>query len=275
MNTIQFAGEWSKSFEVQWHSHEYWELVYCTGGGGMFKFKSGAVLPYREGDTVAIPPGERHANLSREGFSNIHVQMADPAFPSPSVFRVADDTERHLRAAFSQAKFYYLSDINKRDMVLSALGDLITCYLIVYRDNTEFSRPVEEIRTLIIREYARPDFALDEAIRAMPFHYDYLRKLFKKEMGLTPLEYMTKLRMKKAESLLCGGAAGYTVSEVAELCGYENALYFSRVFKKYFGQPPSALAARNRGTGGNAFPESGEGEEAPSEAVPGENISVL
>ena len=81
MNTIQFAGECSKSFEVQWHTHEHWELVYCTGGGGTFKFKNGMVLPYREGDTVAIPPGERHANLSQEGFSNIHVQMADPAFP--------------------------------------------------------------------------------------------------------------------------------------------------------------------------------------------------
>ena len=44
-------------------------------------------------------------------------------------------------------------------------------------------------------------FALDEQIRAMPFHYDYLRKLFKKEMGMTPLEYLTRMRMKKAESL--------------------------------------------------------------------------
>lgn len=277
MNTIQFAGECSKSFEVQWHTHEHWELVYCTGGGGTFKFKNGMVLPYREGDTVAIPPGERHANLSQEGFSNIHVQMADPAFPSPAVFRVVDDAERHLRATFSQAKFYYLSDINKRDMVLSALGELIACYMAVYRDNTEFSKPVEQIRTLIIREHARPGFALDEAIRAMPFHYDYLRKLFKKEMGLTPLEYMTKLRMRKAEALLGGmGVTGYTVGEVAELCGYENALYFSRVFKKYFGRPPSALAARNRGGGGgSAFPGPGEGEAGPPELPPEGKISVL
>ena len=247
MNTIRFAGEFSKSFEVQWHTHDYWELVYCTSGDGMFKFKNGMELPYREGDAVSIPPGELHANLSQAGFSNIHIQMDDPAFPGTSAFRVADDAERHLREAFSQAKFYYLSDINKRDMVLSALGDLIACYLVVYRDNTELSKPVEQIRTLIIREYARPDFALDEAIRAMPFHYDYLRKLFKKEMGLTPLEYMTKLRMKKAESLLTGtGATGYTVSEVAELCGYENALYVSRVFKQYFGQAPSALSAKNQ-----------------------------
>ena len=139
-----------------------------------------------------------------------------PKPASPAVFRVADDAERHLRATFSQAKFYYLSDINKRDMVLSALGELIACYMAVYRDNTEFSKPVEQIRTLIIREHARPGFALDEAIRAMPFHYDYLRKLFKKEMGLTPLEYMTKLRMRKAEALLGGmGATGYTVGDVA------------------------------------------------------------
>ena len=86
--------------------------------------------------------------------------------------------------------------------MLAALGELITSYLIVFRSNNEFSAPVEHIQNLIINNYAECNFALDEQIRTMPFHYDYLRKLFKKEMGLTPLEYLTQMRMKKAEMML-------------------------------------------------------------------------
>jgi len=190
---------------------------------------------------VAIPPRLRHTNVSREGFTNIHVRMDDPAFSDRTPFRVADDDERHLKEAFLQVKYYYLADIHKRELVLNALGELIASYLVVYRSNSEFSEPVEQIRNMIIRNYAEPSFALDEAIRTMPFHYDYLRKLFRKEMGITPLEYMTGLRMKKAEVML--GAMwtkDYSVTEIAQLCGYEDALYFSRVFKKHFGCAPTA-----------------------------------
>lgn len=248
MNTILFVGEHSKTFDVQWHSHDNWELVYCTGGEGTFQFDSGTILHYREGDIVAIPPRELHANVSQGGFTNIHIRMEDPSFPYKSPFRVSDDLERHLHVAFKHAQYYILADIKKRELVLTALGELISSYMVVFRSNAEFSEPVEQIRSVILRDFARVDFALDEAIRAMPFHYDYLRKLFKKEMGVTPLEYMTKLRMKKAETMLAAMSNDYSVAEIAELCGYDDALYFSRVFKKSFGCSPSAFA-KNRQPG--------------------------
>ncbi len=249
MNNIVFVGEHAVTFEVRWHTHDYWELVYCTSGGGTFQFENGTVLPYREGDMVAIPAREMHANCSQEGFTNIHMRMADPSFPYKSAFRIADDPERHVREAFCQAKFYYLSDIKRSELVLSALGELISSYVVLFRSNTEYSEPVEAIRSLILRNFAERHFALDEEMQKMPFHYDYLRKLFKKEMGVTPLEYMTRMRMKKAESLLLSmGAQDYSVAEVAGLCGYEDPLYFSRVFKKTFGVSPSIYAS-NAGAG--------------------------
>ena len=58
-------------------------------------------------------------------------------------------------------------------------------------------------------------------------------------MGQTPLEYLTHLRMKTAERMLTLWADGYTIAEVAEMCGFDNALYFSRIFKKYHGCSPS------------------------------------
>lgn len=240
MNEILFVGEHPKTYDVRWHSHENWELVYCTSGQGAFRMKSGEAISYQAGEVVVIPSREIHANSSTGGFTNIHITIADPAFVDRTVFRVTDDKDRSLLSAFTQAKIYYSSDINRRELVLAALGDLIVSYVVVFRSNTEFSKPVEQIRNSIRRNYANPDFALDQVIREMPFHYDYLRKLFKKEVGSSPLEYLTSLRMQSAEKLLTAMWSNeYSISEVAQMCGYGDPLYFSRVFKKHFGCSPT------------------------------------
>lgn len=243
MNSILFVGEHSRTFDVLWHTHDQWELVYCTSGKGIFRFENGSSIEYKEGQVVAIPPNECHANSSAEGFTNLYMHMENPSFPYRSAFRLDDDAQNHLRIAFTEAKFYFLADIQRRELVLAALGELITSYLIVFRSNNEFSAPVERIRSIIINNYADCNFALDEQIRTMPFHYDYLRKLFKKEVGITPLEYLTQMRMKKAEMMLSAmWGSDYSIAEISALCGFDDALYFSRVFKKHYGCAPSEFA---------------------------------
>lgn len=233
-------GEHPKTYDVRWHSHEHWELVYCTGGRGSFSFENGTTIHYQAGEVVVIPPHERHTNSGKDGFTNIHLTMQDPSFPYHTAFRVMDDQDNCMHMAFSLAKTYYMTDIKMRELVLASLGNLIASFIVVFRSNTEFSEPVEKIRNAIIRNYSKAEFALDEFIREMPSHYDYLRKLCKKEVGVSPLEYMTNLRMKSAETLLTAMWTNeYTISEIAQMCGYENSLYFSRVFKKHFGCAPS------------------------------------
>ena len=50
-------------------------------------------------------------------------------------------------------------------------------------------------------------------------------------------DYLTKLRMEKAAELLSTGK--YKVREVAEMTGYSDAFYFSKVLKKYLGVTPA------------------------------------
>lgn len=243
MNAILFVGEHARTYNVHWHNHDVWELVYCTGGEGAFQFENGERLAYKTGDAVAIPPGVRHANYSSSGFTNLHLTMEAPSFPQRDAFRVSDDSEGHLKNAFREAKFYYISDMKRKELILAALGELISGYMVVYHSNSEFSQPVEQLRSVIIDRYAEPEFSLEEAIGKLPFHYDYVRKLFKKEMGMSPLAYQTRLRMRKAELMLSAmWTSGYSVGEIAGLCGFENALYFSRVFRKHFGMSPSQYA---------------------------------
>ena len=246
MNTIVFAEEQSRTFHVKLHTHETWELVYCVSGGGTFRLHDGRCIPYREGEIVAIPPDTPHENIGEEGFSNIHVNLANPTFPYRDVFKVQDQ-DGLLYHSFSAAGHYYAAHKIKKELILASLGDLIASCLVVFRSNTAFSEPVEQIRQEILKNYAVPGFALDEFIRTMPFHYDYLRKIFKKEVGMSPLEYMTGLRMKNAERLLTTeDVKDCSVGEIARRCGYENSLYFSRVYKKYYGCSPMQYIHKRR-----------------------------
>ena len=107
------------------------------------------------------------------------------------------------------------------------------------RSKDGLSKAVEELRDVILESYADPYFDLEKSIRSFPLHYDYLRKLFKTELGRSPLEYLTDLRMYKARELLSDEKRNRPIAKVAEDCGFSDALYFSRVFKKSKGVPPS------------------------------------
>ncbi|WP_163537476.1 AraC family transcriptional regulator [Gracilibacillus sp. YIM 98692] len=66
--------------------------------------------------------------------------------------------------------------------------------------------------------------------------YRFIHK-FKAVTGTTPIKYITDIRINEAKRLL--SETSFNVSEVAMIVGYENPLYFSRVFRKVVGMPPS------------------------------------
>ena len=74
----------------------------------------------------------------------------------------------------------------------------------------------------------------------------YLSRLFKQELGLTFIEYLTGVRMKSA-SILAKNTR-MSVNEIAAKVGYNNTTYFARVFKKYSGKSLSEfrMDARKR-----------------------------
>ena len=65
----------------------------------------------------------------------------------------------------------------------------------------------------------------------------YFIKLFKKNFGVSPQEYYAKLIIDKSSHLLIN--TDYNISEIAKLCGIDDALYFSRMFKKHTSVSPS------------------------------------
>ncbi|MBR6086195.1 MAG: helix-turn-helix domain-containing protein [Spirochaetales bacterium] len=68
---------------------------------------------------------------------------------------------------------------------------------------------------------------------------DYLTRVFKKELGLAPWDYLNRYRVWLAGTLLRN--TGMSVYDVAEATGFQDQAYFCRVFKKIRGYSPSRL----------------------------------
>ena len=71
-----------------------------------------------------------------------------------------------------------------------------------------------------------------------------LTEHFKKEFGITIMEYVTKKRMQLAERLLI--TTDKTLGEIALMSGFSDVEYFSRVFKRYHSTPPGEWRKDNK-----------------------------
>lgn len=65
--------------------------------------------------------------------------------------------------------------------------------------------------------------------------------VFRESTGRSPKRYQTEIRMNEARMLL--ESTGYPVAEIALMVGYDNPLYFSRLFRAHVGMSPSAYRA--------------------------------
>ena len=67
-------------------------------------------------------------------------------------------------------------------------------------------------------------------------------QIFKKMVGTTPQKYIENKRLEAAKGLLM--ASKLRISEIANMVGYHDAYYFSRIFKKVYGISPREFAKR-------------------------------
>lgn len=80
------------------------------------------------------------------------------------------------------------------------------------------------------------DFTNNELLEIANLSPSYFIRLFKKETGKTPQQYLVELKIEKAKELL--SFSNYTVTEICFLCGFSEHSHFSKVFKKLTGLTP-------------------------------------
>ncbi len=108
------------------------------------------------------------------------------------------------------------------------------------------NRDVSHIRNkkfLEILDYINSNYAscvkLSSLSQRFSLSESYISRLFNEELSMKPSEYINRIRISAAISLLVD--TDITISEIAEKCGYSGVYYFSRIFKKMTGASPMKI----------------------------------
>lgn len=112
-----------------------------------------------------------------------------------------------------------------------------SAHLAPYRKHRESSSAfaVEDVKRYI-KDNLRNNFTRKELADLVHIHPDHLSHVFRSQTGISIREYVTNKRISYAKHLLCH--TNLYISKVALECGYENAAYFSKIFRKSTGMTP-------------------------------------
>ncbi len=128
-------------------------------------------------------------------------------------------------------------DVSYRHETASILNRI---FAEIYKDNCyvkEKSSKIGEAVKYINKNIYSKELSLTEAARRAFMSDTYFRKLFKKEFGVSPKEYIIEKRIKYAASLIISGDC--SLKEVATFSGYNDYKHFSVEFKRVTGKSPS------------------------------------
>ncbi len=246
--------------EFPLHSHESSELVIVTRGHGKH------ILPGSErnisaGDVFLIHGKTRHAysELHDLALYNIMFDLKEfnhPLFALqgksllPSLFLLkVPDGGVHLSGEEFQAVFELVrkmedeqtSAAEDSDAMISALFMQLILLLGrsavsagITRKSPQYSRVdelVDEITEHSARKWSRAEMA-----KKAGMSLSTLTRHFRERTGVSPLEYLIRVRLKKASVLLQNPELG--LAEIADMTGFTDSNYFCRLFRKYFGISP-------------------------------------
>ncbi|WP_057984131.1 helix-turn-helix domain-containing protein [Lederbergia galactosidilytica] len=112
----------------------------------------------------------------------------------------------------------------------------------LYRFARNLGAPVQQWPEQIVKaalfaqnHYDKP-IGLDDLVEASGLSKYHFTRLFHKTTSMTPLNYLTKIRLDKAMGWL--RSSDKSIQEIARLVGYSNGNYFSKVFHKRIGMSP-------------------------------------
>lgn len=215
---------------------DFWLLHYVVSGSGIFE-REGERYSLRAGDLFVIPPlvETYYQADEREPWSYIWVGFRAEELPAPlpPVLRLPA-----AGAVFEEMKRCKKTENGRSAFLAARVWDFFS--LVQERGNPSEDY-VEKALHCIRSEYMTNLTVSDLAAR-LNLDRCYFSTLFKEQTGVSPMQYLIRVRMEKAAELMlkygeCASTAGASV-------GYPDLCHFSKAFKKYYGVSPMEYKKR-------------------------------
>lgn len=256
-----------KESENNYHKHDFIEIGIILKGEGVYHLND-EYVPVKEGDVLIFNPGIGHESIIREGEEGrleYFIGLADVSFchmrenqielkDGGNVLHTSGKTRREI---FQLCEKMEKENTERKPGSYFMLKAYLTQLLLhIVREEIEpvpamkgreFESTGKKYVAAQIADYLDEHYAekisLDQIAANMYLSPYYISKIFKSEIGESPIHYLIRVRLEHAKELL-ELKEDFGIAEIAEKVGYDDAYHFSKLFKKTYGMSP--LKYRNR-----------------------------
>ncbi|WP_159887577.1 helix-turn-helix domain-containing protein [Paenibacillus puerhi] len=232
---------------------DFIDLTYIFKGIAYYSI-NGTVHKVSQGDLICIPKGSRRSattdpsNLMTSYALNIQLydlKGRDVQLPFPLISHIGEPEELH--SLYNELTFEWLKKNEGHELKARALLLLILHYYfksLYYKgNNVNIDKRIQKAIRYILSNLQN-QIEVEELAAISGLTTAYFGTLFKKYMGASVKEYINRMKINNAENILLSGE--FTVQEAAYKCGFKDIYYFSKLFKKIKGFPPSRIRIENR-----------------------------
>lgn len=194
------------------------------------------------GEMIFLPRGSMYEHRANPNDENLYTSINFQASidrPEVTVYNLKDFYGvDYISYIFSELwNFGGLSDKYK---CLSVFYDLISYISRIENPEKREYSLIEPAVEYLKKHIYDCDFKISKLHGLCGISDTYFRKLFMSRFNMMPQEYVTIRRLFHAKAILESGDYD-TIKEVSELSGYNDPLYFSKVFRKVYGFAPSEI----------------------------------
>ena len=161
-------------------------------------------------------------------------------------------TRAAVEGGLFQEIAYNLSDLyiqKLEDLTESkAVDQLVETALVEFADRVEnskkhkYSKPINMCQNYIFN-HLYENITLTQLAELTSLNPNYLSNLFKKEVGISFLQFIQQTRIEEAKNLL--SYSSYTLAEISTLLNFHDQSHFARIFKKFAGVTPKQFINGN------------------------------
>lgn len=244
-----------------YHCHDFVELSIVTSGEVNYNIE-GTNYTLKKDDVMIFNPGVYHQTLVDEdtvsneihiGIGNLNIDSLSTnyirALDGAPILTIKKYKKQFIKCCNEISSEQHLRQLGHSFILKSLVMKLL---VILYREMDESSLPsTSQTNNLInndnkatvqclidyMSHYYMNDLSLNYLSKIMYISPGYMSEIFKEETGYSPIQYLIKIRLHKAKELLSTSSA--PIKEISSSIGYENAYYFSTLFKKHYGDSPS------------------------------------